>query len=315
MNHKVRLGLIGVGQWGMNYVKTIENTESVLLKSIACKNFEGKSELQKKYRLTNNWHDIINSSDIDGIIISTPPNLHFEIACEAIKNGKPIIVEKPLTLNFTDAKYILALAQKEEVSVKVNHIYLYHPMYKFLKKNIKSKNKIISILSEGGNFGPFRDSVSPLWDWGPHDLSMCMDFLDEFPISIDAEYLKVEEQNKKANIKIKLFFGSKKKAEIVIGNVMKTKTRKFKVNFKSVSYLFDPINFINIQEEKNNKLKSFDAHNKDKNDFEKPLNILINNFIKEIKENKFDIEDLKLAVKVINIIEKIDNVLKIKSKF
>ena len=43
MTNKIRLGLIGVGQWGMNYVKTIENIEEAELKIIDCKDKKNKS--------------------------------------------------------------------------------------------------------------------------------------------------------------------------------------------------------------------------------------------------------------------------------
>ena len=53
----------------------------------------------------------------------------------------------------------------------MNHVYLYHPMYRFLKEIIDDKTKINSIYSNSGNNGPFRKDISPLWDWG-HSLDV-----------------------------------------------------------------------------------------------------------------------------------------------
>ena len=76
-------------------------------------------------------------------------------------------------------QYLFNLALINRVNVKVNHVYLYHPMYRFLKEIVKDKNKINSIYSFSGDNGPFRKDISPLWDWGPHDIAMCLDIFGE----------------------------------------------------------------------------------------------------------------------------------------
>ena len=103
MSNELRIGLIGVGEWGKNYINTLKKNKGVSLKKIACKNLKENRNLVNDYEVTDNWHNITLSSEIDGIIIATPPKTHFEIASEAIKNGKPVIVEKPLTLNSKEA--------------------------------------------------------------------------------------------------------------------------------------------------------------------------------------------------------------------
>ena len=84
MSNDLRIGLIGAGNWGKNYIKTLKKNKKVSLKKIACKNLKEKRNLVKDYEVTDNWHDITLSTEIDGIIIATPPKTHFEIASEAI---------------------------------------------------------------------------------------------------------------------------------------------------------------------------------------------------------------------------------------
>ena len=256
MIFKSNLGLIGVGKWGQNYVRTIENIDESILKKIACNNLKNKSKLIRKYNVSDNWHDLTHSSDIQGIIIATPPKTHFEIAKEAIENKKSIIIEKPVTLNSKDAKYLKNLALKNKVSVRVNHVYLYHPMYRFLKFYIEDKKSLNSMVSIAGNYGPFRNDVSPLWDWAPHDIAMCLDIMKEFPLKIIANFIKNQENNKqnKSNVSIKLCFKNNKFADINIGNIMPSKVRFLKINFENNSYIFDPLNYSTIQEIKGSKM-------------------------------------------------------------
>ena len=314
MSNELRIGLIGAGKWGKNYINTIKRKKGISLTKIACRNLKKKSNLVEDYEVTDNWHDITLSSEIDGIIIATPPKTHFKIASEAIKKGKPVIIEKPLTLNLKDAKSLLELSKKHKVIVKVNHVYLYHPLYRLLKKDIHDKANLKSIYSLGGNYGPFRKDVSSLWDWGPHDLSMCLDIFEEYPRRIKAEIVKKDFINgtEATNLKIILDFKNEKFAEINIGNLMENKKRIFRLNNKKQSYIFDPINHKTIQEKNslkginiNEEKKIIDIHSRNN-----PLDILICEFAEDILFKNFNMKDLTLALNVISLLEKIDTLLK-----
>lgn len=314
MTKAIRLGLIGCGKWGANYLKTIEKIDGVEIGLIACKSMNNKRNLKNVYYLTDNWHDVVNSSNIDGIIIATPPNMHYKIASEAIKNGKPTIVEKPLTLNAREANNLFSLSLVNRVNVRVNHVYLYHPMYRFFKKYIGNFDNLKSICSLSGNYGPFRENISSLWDWAPHDIAMCLDVLGEMPININAKFSKQEfdKDNKydMSNISMHLRFNNDVDAYINTGNIMECKKRYFKLNFEKKAYIFDPISSFYIQEEVNSKVKEIKLHNGF--DFkESPLEILLKDFLKDINSRKFQVEDLKLSKNVIKIIESIDDKLRI----
>lgn len=314
MNHEIKLGLVGTGNWGSNYINTIKNAKGVSIKKIACKSLIGKENLKQNYEVTSSWNEIVLSPDIDGIIIASPPHTHFEIASEAIKNGKPVIIEKPLTLNLKDAQLLLKLQKENQSIVKVNHVYLYHPLYRFLKKEIQNNINLRSIYSVGGNNGPFRKDVSSLWDWGPHDLSMCLDIIDEFPLEIKAEYIDKDFRYgvESSNLRIILNFKNDKYAEIKIGNLMREKKRILEINFEDCTYIFDPIMNKNIKKKKNLKLENI-AIKKPYNPIEmtkSPLEILINEFLDDISSEKIKTKDLNLAIKVINILEEIEKKLR-----
>jgi predicted dehydrogenase len=314
MSQEVKIGLIGAGKWGVNYINTIKNTKGVSIKKIACKSLAGKESLLRNFEITNNWHEVITSSVIDGIIIASPPETHYEIAAESIRNSKPVIIEKPLTLDLKEAKLLLELQEKYQTIVKVNHVYLYHPLYRLLKKKIKDKVNLKSIYSLGGNYGPFRKDVSSLWDWGPHDLSMCLEIIGEYPSKIKAEFEKKENKDgvKSSNLKLVLDFKSRKYAEIHIGNLMQNKNRFLKVNLEGCSYIFDPINYKEIKEIRDFKVSSFakSIKNDDLLIDKSPLEILINEFKDDICSGNSSPNDLNLAVNIVDILKKVDEILK-----
>ncbi|GIS96950.1 MAG: hypothetical protein CM1200mP24_02340 [Gammaproteobacteria bacterium] len=70
--------------------------------------------LAKKYRIaeiTQDWREAINRPDIDIVSVSMPNNLHYEISMAAIEAGKHIFCEKPLAMNFVEAKAMWAAAR------------------------------------------------------------------------------------------------------------------------------------------------------------------------------------------------------------
>ena len=70
MSQEIKIGLIGAGKWGVNYLNTIKNAEGVAIKKIACKSLSGKESLLRDYEITDKWQELIFSSEIDGIIIA-----------------------------------------------------------------------------------------------------------------------------------------------------------------------------------------------------------------------------------------------------
>jgi len=314
MSQEIKIGLIGAGKWGVNYINTIKNAEGVSIKKIACKNLKGKESLFQDYEITDNWQEVTFSSEIDGIIIASPPSTHYEIAAKSIRNGKPVIIEKPLTLNLKEAQLLLELQKKYQTIVKVNHIYLYHPLYRLLKKKIRNKANLKSIYTLGGNYGPFRRDISSLWDWGPHDLSMCLEIIGENPSIIKAEFEKKDFINgvESSNLKLMLNFKSGEYAEINIGNLMQNKNRFLKINFEDCSYIFDPINYKEIREIRDYEVNS-DVKSINNNDLElkkSPLEILINEFKDDISKGNSSPSELNLAVNIVDILNKVEEILK-----
>ena len=302
MHQNIRLGLIGAGKWGVNYIKTIESIKGLELRKIACKNSINKKRvLFPSYNFTDSWQEVIESKEIDGVIIATPPNEHFEMASKCIENRKPLIIEKPFTLSLKDAESLLLLSEKKHINVKVNHIYLYHPLFRLLKENISDKSIITSIYTMSGDYGPFRKDISPLWDWGPHDIAMCLAIVNKFPYKIEAKYLKqdLSSLKKKSNINIKLYFKENNYAELNFGNFMNKKKRLLKVNFEDSSLIFDPINYSKIKKENGyEKMDLFNSNSRKTLSLNQtPLEVLLKEFALEVINSKFNLSDIFLAKK------------------
>jgi predicted dehydrogenase len=170
----VRLGLIGVGRWGRNYVRTIAALGQVNLVAAATNNPESRELLPADCRITRDWYELIRASDVDGVIIASPPSSHAEMLVAAIEEGKPALIEKPVTQSRKDVDRIRAALNNRKAILIVDHIHLFHPAFRALQREALELGPIRSIKSSAGNYGPYRADVPVLWDWAPHDLAMCL---------------------------------------------------------------------------------------------------------------------------------------------
>jgi predicted dehydrogenase len=187
---ELRLGLIGAGRWGRNYITTIAGLEGVRLASLASRNPQSARLAGPDCLVTADWHAILDRSRIDAAIVATPPALHAEMTAAAVKRGLPVLVEKPLTLDLVEAVALRGLVAAQEGFVMVDHTHLFHPAYRALKLVAPRYGPVHAIDCRSGNYGPFRADTRALWDWGAHDLALCLDLVGASPEILEAKCLE-----------------------------------------------------------------------------------------------------------------------------
>src|SRR4051812_28252698 len=191
----VRLGLVGVGRWGRNYVRTIAGIDGAQLAAVASRNPDTAALVPPDCRVVNDWHALVAANDIDAIIVATPPATHAVIVVAALLAAKPTLVEKPLAQSRTDAQLIRSALGDDFAIVMVDHIHLFHPAFRALQREAAALGPIRSINSAAGNLGPYRSDVPALWDWAPHDLAMLLTLVPGPAIPVRAVRLDAQPVN------------------------------------------------------------------------------------------------------------------------
>ena len=101
--------------------------------------------------LVTDWRKVVERPDVDIIDICTPTYLHKDIAIAAAQNGKQIFCEKPMALNFAEAKEMYEAAEKAGVLHYLNHNYRRTPAVAFAKQLIE-EGKIGQIFHWRGTY-------------------------------------------------------------------------------------------------------------------------------------------------------------------
>lgn len=194
----VRIGLVGCGQWGLNYLKTFSTISAARITHVCDLNEVILREIKFLYPHTKTFTDyryLMESNNLDGVIIATPPKLHFPIAAEFLLSKKAVLLEKPATLSYVDAKKLVELAQMNSVTLMVGHLMEYHPAVVQLHSYISQGmlGELRYILTKRAHLGSVRNDVSVLWDLAVHDLSIVRYLVNQEPLWVSAQgesYLK-----------------------------------------------------------------------------------------------------------------------------
>ncbi len=236
----IRLGLIGAGRWGRNYIKTIAAIDGLRLARLASRNPESRSLVDKECIISNDWKEVSKARDIDGVIVATPPRLHAEMTETAVTHGRAVLVEKPLTLDLGQARDLRRFVAEAHGFVMVEHTLLFHPAYRALKELAPGLGPVRAIGGELGRQGPYRMDTPVLWDWGAHAIAFCLDLMGAPPEAAQAECLeqRVVEDGRQENYLLSLTFSGDVSANIRIGNKM-DKRRRFAVHFDTAVLVYN----------------------------------------------------------------------------
>ena len=97
----------------------------------------------------NQLEDILSLREVDGVSISTPPFLHYDMAKMALEAGKHLLLEKPMTMNATQTRELYHLAAKRRLVVTTDFEFRFVPAWQllaeYLEKGYVGKKRLIKI--------------------------------------------------------------------------------------------------------------------------------------------------------------------------
>ena len=136
---------------------------------------------------------LINDPEVNAIYVATPPASHEDYAIKAMKAGKPVYVEKPMTTDTQSAERISAVAKETGMKVCVAHYRRRHPLFLKVKSLIDEKaigeprlvnlrfwqphqSNLIAQTEENWRLDPSVSGGGLFHDLSPHQLDLMMYF-------------------------------------------------------------------------------------------------------------------------------------------
>ncbi|HSE37831.1 MAG TPA: Gfo/Idh/MocA family oxidoreductase, partial [Blastocatellia bacterium] len=138
----VKVGVIGIGQWGKEILSSLSRLPSMQVAAI-CDSYEPAlkkgQEIAPKAALIADYRRLLESPEVEAIVISTPSHRHKEIALACIQAGKHVYCEAPLATSIEEAKATaLAAVQAPKVKFQAGLQGRSNPLYNHISKFVKS---------------------------------------------------------------------------------------------------------------------------------------------------------------------------------
>lgn len=187
----IGIGIIGYGYWGPNLARSVAETDGATLAGIADFSPAALARAGKRYpaaRLHEDWRALVDDPATDAVMIATPVCSHFEIALAALRAGKHVLVEKPITDRAADARLLIEEAARRRLTLMVDHTFVYTGAVRKIGELIGAGElgRIFYYDSTRVNLGLFQRDVNVIWDLAVHDLSILDFLLAEKPTAVSA---------------------------------------------------------------------------------------------------------------------------------
>src|SRR6266566_5398539 len=195
--NRVRIAVIGCGYWGRKVVReTLEisrATGQIELHSVVESFPRSLAQCQTEFGpgidYHSDYHDIASDPSVSGVHICTPNGTHFDIASRFLRQGKHVLVEKPLTLKTEEAYELIRLARENKCVLCVGHIHRFNNGVRELRR----------VLSDGLIGDPYyllmrwTALMNPqlqrevITDLAPHPFDICNYVLGTWPEKVSCK--------------------------------------------------------------------------------------------------------------------------------
>lgn len=185
----MRIAVVGVGYLGEHHVRVLSEIEDVQLCGVVDIREDRAIDIASRFKVEAffDYRDVLKK--VDALSIVTPTVSHHEIALNALRAGKDLFIEKPITATIEEADELIEEAEKRGCILQVGHIERYNPAIRALYDVIEKP-----FFFESERLSPFLgrgSDVDVTVDLMIHDLDIILDIVNSDIREIRAEGISV----------------------------------------------------------------------------------------------------------------------------
>ncbi len=150
--------ITNVAVWGLgNHAKerilpVLYAMDEIVLVGVCSRNRKVVDECAKQWKC-HGWispGEMLNCDDVDVVYIATPIGVHFSLSEQALKAGKHVWCEKPLTCAYEETIFLVSLAEKVNKGLTESFMYLHHAQFHRVKQFIDESEQVHSVICRFG---------------------------------------------------------------------------------------------------------------------------------------------------------------------
>ena len=196
----VGVGMLGYGLGGATFhAPLIKAVDALAVRTIVTSRTADVARDFPGATAASSPQAIFDDPAIELVVISTPNPTHADLAARALRAGKHVVIDKPMTATSVDADRLIALAEDSGRLLSVYHNRRWDGDYRTLKRCI-AEGRLGHVVLYEAHYDRFRPAVKPgwrevrdpgsglLWDLGPHVIDQALDLFG-LPETVTADVL------------------------------------------------------------------------------------------------------------------------------
>jgi len=235
---QVRVGIIGVGYLGTQHARILSYLEEADLKGVADIDFKKAVEIGNRHGVAyyQNYEEMMG--EIDAAIVATPTSEHHPISLNLLRNGKSVLVEKPITETVEQGEELVGEAKSSGLVLQVGHLERFNPAVEAVETMIREPRFIE--VQRLGSFSARSLDIDVVLDLMIHDLDIIMALIKDEVSIIRASGIHVlSDKIDIANARLEFKGGCV--ATLTASRVHQGKVRKLRIFEPTVYYSIDYI--------------------------------------------------------------------------
>jgi predicted dehydrogenase len=252
----ITVGVIGYGYWGPNLVRNFAEAPDGRVGFVTDVRAERLSQVPTRYpgaKVSADYRDLLKDPAVDAVVVATPVSTHFDLAMAALRAGKHVLVEKPMTATSEQSLALIVEAEKRGLVLMVDHTFVYTNAVRKIRELTQGGDigEIYYYDSVRINLGLFQHDVNVLWDLAVHDLSIMDYVLGQTPLSVSATGLSHVNGEPENIAYMTMFFDGKLIAHVHVNWLAPVKVRRTLLGGSRRMIVFDDL-------EASEKIKVYD---------------------------------------------------------
>lgn len=199
-NNKFKWGILGPGRIARQFAKGIDSISNAEIYAVASNNKERADLFCSEFNISqsyNSYFDLVNDPVVDAVYIATPHRFHFENTKLCLEANKPVLCEKPFTVNAIECTRLIDIAKQKKLFLMEGLWTRFLPIYKIIWNwinngdigDIKFLNSTFGISPRAPGDRKYNHELAggALLDLGIYQISLSQWLLNQNPSKISAE--------------------------------------------------------------------------------------------------------------------------------
>jgi len=204
--------IIGCGNIGNLHAKNLTGKVNLYFHNRTREKADRSNKSFKGSGVFDKFEDVLPSSEIDAVVIATPPEVHKEQVVQSLKAGKAVLVEKPMCVSAEETREIgHTLESLPDAILMVAENYHYKPSLTKIKELIRvgfiGRVNSLEIKKVFNQESPgWKSKHGALFEGGIHFIAMISAIMEDSPIKVNAEFPGKKREGPERNSIVRLIY-------------------------------------------------------------------------------------------------------------